>query len=154
MRTAFISILTFFILAVPSGIAFAQIPQCNPACDSNHTCVAIGDSGTQTECVPAAQNGEVDAITVTAAPKSSSGTLLSIVNGTIIPLGNQIVGLLFAVAFLFFIFGVFQYFFAKGGDAKARADGRGFILWSIIGLTVLFSVWGLVHLVIGILPGS
>jgi hypothetical protein len=81
-------------------------------------------------------------------------TLKTLVDGTIIPLGNGIVGVLTAVAFLLFIFGVFKYFFVKGADAKARAEGRGFILWGIIALAVLFSVWGLVRLVINILPAS
>ncbi|MDB5237375.1 MAG: hypothetical protein JWL88_477 [Parcubacteria group bacterium] len=83
---------------------------------------------------------------------TSPGSFKDIVNSTIIPLGNQIIGLLFAAAFLLFIFGVFRYFFLKGGDSKAREEGRGFMIWGIIGLAVMFSVWGLVRLVITILP--
>lgn len=141
-------------LAMPSAAAYAQA--CNPACTGSQTCVYTGltDDPAHTQCIAAAQNGTVDAITVTGAKAPASGSLKDIVNGTIIPLGNGIVGLLMAVAFLLFIFGVFKYFFVKGADAKARAEGRGFILWGIIALAVLASVWGLVQLVITILPAA
>lgn len=79
-------------------------------------------------------------------------TLRTLVEGPITSIGNAIIALLFAVAFLVFVFGIFKYFFFSQSDPKARADGRAFILWGLVGLAVLFSVWGLVRLVIGILP--
>lgn len=79
-------------------------------------------------------------------------TFKELVYGPITTIGNSIIGLLFTVAFLFFIYGMFKYFFVKGADPKSRTDGRSFIVWGIIGLAVLFSIWGLVHLVINIIP--
>jgi hypothetical protein len=67
-----------------------------------------------------------------------------IVEKTIIPIGNGVIGLLYAVAFLIFIYGVFRYFFA--GGEKGKTEGRGFIIWGIFSLAILFSVWGIVHL--------
>ncbi len=80
-------------------------------------------------------------------------SLKDLVNGPITSLGNGIISLLFAAAFLLFIFGVFKYFFLNGvKDPKAHLDGRNFMIWGIIGLAVMFSVWGLVRIVINILP--
>ncbi len=131
MRTAFISTLTFFILAVPSGVAFAQVPQCSPPCPGDDSCQFINTNNTQTGCIPAATVDEL--VAVGPAPAHSSGTLRDIVNNYIIPFGNEVVEFLFAIAFLFFIYGIFKYFFAKGSDPKAQTDGRNFMLWSLVG---------------------
>lgn len=56
-----------------------------------------------------------------------------------------LVPLLFAIAGLAFLWGVFQYFFMSNGDAGKQAEGRTFVLWGVIGLAVLFSTWGLVN---------
>ncbi len=61
---------------------------------------------------------------------------------------NLLVPLVFAIAFIAFIWGVFQFFFAKAGDAEARAQGRTFIFWGIIAFAVMVSVWGLVNLAV------
>lgn len=79
-------------------------------------------------------------------------TLREIVEGPVTTLGNGVIGVLFAVAFLLFIYGMFKYFFLKSSDPKAREDGKAFIFWGIIGLAVMFSVWGLVNTVISIIP--
>jgi hypothetical protein len=141
-----------FALALPAATAFAQT--CTPACSGTETCVYTGltEDPAHTQCIPAGQNGDVNELVVTGTKAASTGSFKDIVNTIIIPLGNLVVALLMAIAFLLFIFGIFKYFFVKGSDEKARAEGRGFILWSIIALAILFSLWGLVRLVIGILP--
>lgn len=58
---------------------------------------------------------------------------------------NQAVGFLIALAVLLFIYGVVRYMLA-GGDEEAVKTGRKYILWGIIGLAVIVSVWGLVNL--------
>ena len=91
----------------------------------------------------------------TAFAQAGSGlSLKNLVNNHIIPIGNTILELLFAFAFLFFIFGVMQYYFLKPGDAKAQQEGRTFIMWGIIALVVLFSVWGIVNFGINIISSS
>ncbi len=139
-----------FSLVLSATPAAAQV--CTPGCGTGNICVFSGEGTSVTQCIPAAQNGTVSEVVVTAAPKTTSGSFKSIVEGMLIPLGNGIIALLFAAAFLLFIYGIFSYFFVQGADAKARAAGRGFILWGLIGLAVMFSVWGLVRLVMGILP--
>lgn len=51
--------------------------------------------------------------------------------------------LILAAAVIFFLWGVFQFVMAAGDD-EARAKGRNHIIWGIIGIAVMVSVWGLV----------
>lgn len=54
-------------------------------------------------------------------------------------------GLLVSVALLVFLWGVVV-FITNAGDEKARSEGRTKILWGIVGLAVIVSMWGVVNL--------
>ncbi len=58
-----------------------------------------------------------------------------------------LVPLLVAVAFIVFLYGVFNYFIKGGADEEAHKTGRTFILYGIIGFVVILSIWGLVNIV-------
>jgi len=64
---------------------------------------------------------------------------------------SYFVPILIAVAFIVFLFGVYKYFILGAADEKSRADGRMFVLWGVIGLVVILSVWGIVNIVKGTL---
>jgi hypothetical protein len=73
--------------------------------------------------------------------------IIGIINTVMVPV-------IFALAFLVFIWGVFQ-FVVNAGDETKRTEGRQFILWGLLGIVVLFSVWGFVNLLLstlGIMP--
>lgn len=70
------------------------------------------------------------------------GIVVPIVDGGIIPL-------LYALAFLFFLIGMARFFFAY--SEENRQKGKQFALWGIIGFVVLFSVWGLVKLLLSVI---
>lgn len=72
-----------------------------------------------------------------------STSFINIINNIFIPL-------LFAVALLVFIYGVYKYFILGGADGKAREEGRSFVLWGVVGFTVIISVWGLVNVLMSI----
>lgn len=57
---------------------------------------------------------------------------------------NTVIGLLFAVAVLIFIWGVVQ-FIAKAGDEAGRTKAKGIMTWGIVGLVVMASVWGILN---------
>jgi hypothetical protein len=69
--------------------------------------------------------------------------------GIISLINNVFVPLVFAAAFIVFIFGVFQYFIAGGADEEKRESGKSLMLWGIIGFFVMVSVWGLVNILRG-----
>lgn len=64
-------------------------------------------------------------------------------------INNIAVPLVFAVAFLVFIYGVFTYFIAGAASDEKRETGRQFMLYGIIGFFVMISVWGLVRILTG-----
>lgn len=70
--------------------------------------------------------------------------LINAVNNILIPL-------IFALAFLLFLWGVFVYFIFGGGDEEKREKGKMFMLYGLIGLVVMVAVWGIVNLLISIL---
>jgi hypothetical protein len=45
-----------------------------------------------------------------------------------------------------FIWGVVQYVINSDEEAK-KAKGKQFMIWGVLGLAIMFSVWGLVNIV-------
>jgi hypothetical protein len=68
----------------------------------------------------------------------------------VISLINNIgVPVIFALAFIAFIWGVFQYFILGGADEEKKQKGQALMLYGIIGFFVMISVWGLVRILTG-----
>jgi hypothetical protein len=65
-------------------------------------------------------------------------------------INNILVPVVFALAFLMFLWGIFNYYFAgeKGDTSKTRDKGKDFILWGVVAFFVMLSVWGLVNLLV------
>jgi hypothetical protein len=59
-----------------------------------------------------------------------------------------LIPLVFAIAFLVFIWGIYQYFIAGGASEEKRDSGKQLILWGLIGFFVMFSVWGIINLLL------
>ncbi|MCI0597842.1 pilin [Candidatus Parcubacteria bacterium] len=77
-------------------------------------------------------------------------TFADLVYGFIVPaIDSVVIPLLYAIAFIMFLVGMVRYFFSDNEDK--RKQGRGFAIWSIIALVVIFSVWGLVRLLISVI---
>jgi len=58
---------------------------------------------------------------------------------------NLLVPLVIAIGLLLFIWGLVQYIVASGDEA-AKEEGRRKMVWGVIALFVIVSVWGLVAL--------
>ena len=71
------------------------------------------------------------------------GWINSLINqiGTVI---TTLVPILIALALLVFVWGVVK--FIAAADDSARDDGKKKMIWGIVGLFVIISVWGLVSL--------
>jgi uncharacterized membrane-anchored protein len=57
---------------------------------------------------------------------------------------NIIIPIVFALALLFFFWGVAQYILNSGND-EAQKEGRSKMIWGIVALFVMSAVWGLVR---------
>ncbi len=61
----------------------------------------------------------------------------SIINDSVIPF-------MFAVATVFFIWGAVKFFILNADEEAQRDQGRQFMIWGIVAIAVMLSVWGLV----------
>lgn len=74
-------------------------------------------------------------------------TFANWVNSIAIPIVDLgILPLLYALAFLFFLYGIVRFFFST--NEEVRQEGRQFAFWGIIALAALFSVWGIVRVLL------
>ena len=83
---------------------------------------------------------------MTFAQLVGSGT-----TGIIGVLNTIVVPVIFSLAFLVFIWGVISRFFFYGGNETKREEGRQFIFWGVLGMVLLFSVWGIVNILLSTL---
>ena len=87
--------------------------------------------------------------TITMPFSASAKSFKEIVEGDIVPFGDRLIALLFALIFIFFLIGILRLFFST--NPESRENGKLFALYGIVGLAVLVSVWGLVRVLLGVL---
>ncbi|MES2994786.1 MAG: hypothetical protein V4681_02015 [Patescibacteria group bacterium] len=80
-------------------------------------------------------------INATSAQTLAVG-IIQFINSIVVPL-------IFALAFIVFIWGVFIYFIAGGHDEEKKESGKSLMLYGLIGFFVMVSVWGLVNILTG-----
>lgn len=73
---------------------------------------------------------------------------MTYINRFIDAIVNPVIYLLFGLALVYFLFGVFM--FVRGADdEEARNTGRQHMLWGIVGLAIMVSVYGILRIVAG-----
>ena len=77
-----------------------------------------------------AQFGEID---------DFLGDVSGFINDILIPL-------VFAVALLFFLYGMFTYFISGVNNLDKKDDGKQYIIWSVVGFVLMVSILGVVNL--------
>jgi len=73
--------------------------------------------------------------------------LCSIASNILYLINNVLVPVLFAIAFIVFLYGIASSYIFSRGDEEAVKKGHKFLLWGIIGFVVMISIWGLVNVV-------
>ena len=58
-------------------------------------------------------------------------------------INNIIVPVLFAVAFIVFLWGAFETFILGAQEEETKTRGKNLMLWGLIGFFVMISIWGL-----------
>lgn len=79
---------------------------------------------------------------VLAQGNTNLGNVESFVD-TIGDLINTLIPIVFALALLFFLWGLAKYIFAAGNE-EAKESGKRIMIWGIIALFIMASVWGIV----------
>lgn len=69
-----------------------------------------------------------------------ANNILFIINSILVPV-------LFAIAFIVFLYGIAQAYIFSGGDAEKVSQGHRLLLWGIIAFVIMISIWGLVNVV-------
>ncbi|MES2623149.1 MAG: hypothetical protein V4576_01945 [Patescibacteria group bacterium] len=76
-------------------------------------------------------------------------TIISKINQNLI---NPIILLAFAVALIFFIFGVLEYLVKSKNDPSAIKAGAKHMGWGLFGMFIMVSVFGFLQLIINTFP--
>ena len=64
-------------------------------------------------------------------------------------INNVLVPVLFAVAFIVFLWGAFNTFILGHASEEVQEKGKSLMLWGLIGFFVMVSIWGLVNILTG-----
>lgn len=75
-------------------------------------------------------------------------TLNQLLNGINQFILNPLIGLLFFVALIVFLWGVFR-FVANAGSEDARETGKRNMMWGILGMFIMVAAFGIIRLVLG-----
>ncbi|MES3005424.1 MAG: pilin [Patescibacteria group bacterium] len=59
---------------------------------------------------------------------------------------NRLIPFVITLALLVFLWGILKYVFSASGEG--RDEAKGYMIWGIIGLFVMVSVWGLVNILV------
>jgi Mg2+/citrate symporter len=62
-------------------------------------------------------------------------------------MNNTLIPLIFAVAFLMFVWGMFKTFILGGSDEGKQEEGKQLMMYAIAGFVIMISFWGIVNLV-------
>lgn len=61
---------------------------------------------------------------------------------------NPLIWLMFGISFLYFVYGIFNFLsLDMNAVDKSRSEARNSIMWGIIGMIIMFSVFGLIKFV-------
>ena len=119
----------------PSYNTSLQLQQSSPANTSLPSYTAPNDV-----TLPLKLTTQVSDAGYVSSPKNFKELVTNIIISGIL---SPIVYLLIGLAVVVFVYGVFKFVKAEGDDKQA---GREFIIWGIIGIFVMVSVWGLVNI--------
>jgi uncharacterized membrane protein len=74
-------------------------------------------------------------------------TFLGRINAYIL---NPVIALLFAVSTIYFFYGIVRFLSAGSEQVdKTRKEAQNAILWGLVGMVIMFSVFGLIRFVLG-----
>lgn len=68
--------------------------------------------------------------------------IIDTINGVLVPV-------LFAIAFIVFLWGAFTTFIVGAGSEEVKEKGKNLMLYGLIGFFVMVSIWGLVNILTG-----
>lgn len=80
-------------------------------------------------------------------PSATFGQIGNTAQNVIQFINRILVPLIFALAFLMFIWGMFRYFIFGGADEASRDAGKQLMIWAVVAFVLMVSIWGLVNVI-------
>ncbi len=77
------------------------------------------------------------------------GEVTTFVNKINTFINDALIPLLFGVALLMFLYGMYNYYIAGGASDEARQKGHKLLIWSIVAFVLMVSIWGIVNMIAG-----
>ena len=68
------------------------------------------------------------------------GNVLTFINGVLLPL-------ILGIAFLMFVWGVFQFFILGGSDEEAQSKGKSLMIYAVAGFVLILSFYGIINVI-------
>ncbi len=80
-------------------------------------------------------------------PLAGSPKIQDLISYILCILQGYVIPLLFAAAFVVFIWGIINFLILGASDEEKRTQGKQVAIWGVIAFTVMLGVWGLVKIV-------
>ena len=81
------------------------------------------------------------------SPKIAYASLDSFISNVDRMIINPLILFLFALAVVFFLFGVLEFIFNQENEEK-KTTGKSHMLWGIVGIAIMLGVWTLLNMII------
>lgn len=72
------------------------------------------------------------------------GTLLA---NILVFFNTVLIPFILGLGFLFFVWGMFQFFIAGGADETKRESGKQLMLYAVLGFVIIIIFWGVINLI-------
>ncbi len=99
--------------------------------------------------VTALTSGTLAALALPLVSSAAISNVSDVGSFVINTINNILVPVLFAVAFIVFLWGAFETFIWGANSEDVKEKGKNLMLWGLIGFFVMVSVWGLVNIFSG-----
>lgn len=76
-----------------------------------------------------------------------TNTVCMVAQNILYLINNVLVPVLFALAFIVFLYGIAKAYIFSAGDEEAVKQGHKLLMWGIIAFVVMISIWGIVNVV-------
>ncbi len=81
------------------------------------------------------------------SPAGNLGYFGNFANEAIKVVNNILIPLVFALAFLVFVWGLLKYFIFGGGNTESQEQGKQLMIWGVVAFVVMVSLWGIVSVI-------
>ena len=84
-----------------------------------------------------------------AADFGGDGDLTTFLDSILVFTNDVLIPFILGIAFLLFVWGMFQYFIAGGANEEAKEKGKSLLIYSILGFVLIIVFWGIINLLAG-----